>query len=75
MAAAGAGFARVAGMKAAGRGMGHPPLLKNGGIDPKEYTGFAFGWGVERTFAMKPGVKIDDIRLLNSMDLRVLKQL
>ena len=58
-----------------GAGMVHPTVLKNGGIDPKEYTGFAFGWGVERTFAMKPGVKIDDIRLLNSMDLRVLKQL
>jgi len=57
-----------------GAGMVHPAVLRNGGIDPEKYTGFAFGWGVERTYAMKPGVKIDDIRLLNSTDLRVLKQ-
>lgn len=56
-----------------GAGMVHPTVLKNGGIDPEKYTGFAFGWGVERTYAMKPEVKIDDIRLLNSTDLRVLK--
>ncbi len=57
-----------------GAGMVHPAVLKNGGIDPKEYTGFAFGWGVERTYAMKPEVQIDDIRLFNSTDLRVLRQ-
>lgn len=57
-----------------GAGMVHPAVLKNGGIDPKIYTGFAFGWGVERTFMMKSGLKIDDIRILFSADLRFLKQ-
>lgn len=57
-----------------GAGMVHPVVLKNGGIDPKIYTGFAFGWGVERTFMMKSGLKIDDIRILYGSDLRFLKQ-
>lgn len=57
-----------------GAGMVHPVVLKNGGIDPEKYSGFAFGWGVERTYAMRPGVNISDIRLLNSTDLRILKQ-
>lgn len=57
-----------------GAGMVHPAVLKNGGINPEEYSGFAFGWGVERTYAMKPGINISDIRLLNSNDLRILKQ-
>jgi phenylalanyl-tRNA synthetase alpha chain len=57
-----------------GAGMVHPAVLKNGGINPEKYTGFAFGWGLERTFALKPGVEIYDIRLLNSTDLRVLKK-
>ncbi|CAN5329565.1 phenylalanine--tRNA ligase subunit alpha [soil metagenome] len=57
-----------------GAGMVHPNVLKAGGIDPKKYTGFAFGWGVERTFMMKAGINLDDIRLLYSADLRFLKQ-
>lgn len=57
-----------------GAGMVHPNILKNGGIDPKIYTGFAFGWGVERTYLMKSGLQIDDIRLLYSADLKFLKQ-
>lgn len=57
-----------------GAGMVHPVVLKNGGIDPKKYSGFAFGWGVERTYMMKSGLKIDDIRTLYSPDLRYLKQ-
>ncbi|MBI2007553.1 MAG: phenylalanine--tRNA ligase subunit alpha [Candidatus Blackburnbacteria bacterium] len=57
-----------------GAGIVHPAVLKNGGIDPKIYTGFAFGWGVERTFMMKSGLKIDDIRILYSADLRFLRQ-
>lgn len=57
-----------------GAGMVHPIVLRNGGIDPEKYSGFAFGWGVERTYAMKPGVNISDIRLLNSTDVRILKQ-
>lgn len=57
-----------------GAGMVHPLVLKNGGINPDKYTGFAFGWGVERTFMMKAGLSIPDIRLLYSSDLRFLKQ-
>lgn len=56
-----------------GAGMVHPNVLKAGNIDP-EYTGFAFGWGVERTYMMKSGLKIDDIRLLYSNDIRFLNQ-
>lgn len=57
-----------------GAGMVHPNVLKNGGIDHKKYNGFAFGWGVERTFMMKSGLKIDDIRLIYKNDLRFLEQ-
>ncbi len=55
-----------------GAGMVHPTVLKNGGIDPEKYSGFASGFGVERVMMMKHG--IDDIRLLFSNDLRFLKQ-
>ncbi len=57
-----------------GAGMVHPNVLKAGGIDPEKYTGFAFGWGVERTYTLKEGLNIDDIRLLYSADMRFLKQ-
>jgi phenylalanyl-tRNA synthetase alpha chain len=57
-----------------GAGMVHPQVLANGGINPQEFTGFAFGWGVERTFMMKEGLSIPDIRILYSSDLRFLKQ-
>ncbi|MBI3290193.1 phenylalanine--tRNA ligase subunit alpha [Candidatus Microgenomates bacterium] len=57
-----------------GAGMVHPVVLKNGGIDPAKYSGFAFGWGVERTYMMKSGLKIGDIRTLYSPDLRFLTQ-
>lgn len=57
-----------------GAGMVHPIVLRNGGIDPKKYRGFAFGWGVERTFMMKSGLKLDDIRMLSSPNLRFLTQ-
>lgn len=57
-----------------GAGMVHPNVLKAGGIDPDEYTGFAFGWGIERTYTLKPGLSIDDIRLIYSGDLRFLEQ-
>jgi phenylalanyl-tRNA synthetase alpha chain len=49
-------------------GMVHPNVLKSGGIDPKEYNGFAFGLGLDRLVMMKYG--IDDIRHLQSGDLR-----
>lgn len=57
-----------------GAGMVHPQVLKAGGIDPKKYTGFAFGWGVERVLMMKEGIKIDDLRILYSNDLEFLDQ-
>ena len=57
-----------------GAGMVHPTVLKNGGVDPNKYTGFAFGWGVERVYMMKEGLNIPDIRMLYSSDLRYLRQ-
>ena len=57
-----------------GAGMVHPNVLKAGGIDPDEYTGFAFGWGVERTYTLKPGLKLDDIRLLYNSKFEFLEQ-
>lgn len=57
-----------------GAGMVHPNVLKAGGVDPKKYSGFAFGWGVERTYMMKEGMQLDDIRLLYKNDIRFLKQ-
>jgi phenylalanyl-tRNA synthetase alpha chain len=57
-----------------GAGMVHPNVLKAGGLNPKEYQGFAFGWGVERTAMMRSGVNIDDIRIMYRNDLRFLSQ-
>lgn len=57
-----------------GAGMVHPNVLKAGGINPEEYTGFAFGWGIERTYTLKEGLNIDDIRLLYSSKLDFLEQ-
>ncbi len=57
-----------------GAGMVHPNVLKAGKIDPTKYSGFAFGWGVERTYMMKSGIQIPDIRMLYSTDLRFLRQ-
>ena len=53
-------------------GMIHPEVLKAGGIDPDEYTGFAFGLGLTRLAMMKYGIK--DIRDLNGGDLTSLDQ-
>ena len=55
-----------------GCGMVHPNVLENCGIDPNEYSGFAFGFGVERIAMAKYG--IDDMRLLFENDVRFLKQ-
>ena len=57
-----------------GAGMVHPNVLKAGGLDPEVYTGFAFGWGVERTLMMREGMRVDDIRLLYRNDLRFVQQ-
>ena len=61
-------------LEQAGAGMVHPNVLKSGGINSKVYSGFAFGWGVERALMMKPGLEIPDIRTIYSSDLRFLKQ-
>ena len=52
--------------------MVHPTVLKNGGYDPKKYSGFAFGMGVERVMLLRHA--IDDIRHFYSNDLRFLSQ-
>lgn len=55
-----------------GAGMVHPNVLRAGKIDPDKYTGFAFGWGIERTISMK--TKLPDIRMFYQNDLRFLEQ-
>jgi phenylalanyl-tRNA synthetase alpha chain len=55
-----------------GGGMVHPKVLKNGGIDPEVYSGFAFGVGLERLVMFR--FNIDDMRLLYENDLRFLSQ-
>lgn len=54
-----------------GAGMIHPNVLKEGGVDPNEYTGFAFGLGVNRVVAIKYDIK--DIRYFTNGDLRFLQ--
>lgn len=56
----------------AGSGMVHPNVLKNCGIDPEEYTGFAFGMGIERVTMLK--YQVNDLRLYSENDIRFLKQ-
>lgn len=55
-----------------GCGMIHPEVLRSGGIDPEEYSGFAFGFGLDRLVMLK--YNIDDVRLFNSGDKRFLDQ-
>ena len=55
-----------------GAGMVHPNVLRNCGIDPEEYSGFAFGLGIERIALLK--YHIDDMRLLYENDIRFLRQ-
>ncbi len=55
-----------------GAGMVHPNVLRNCGIDPEEYSGFAFGMGVDRIAMLK--YEIEDIRLLFENDMRFLNQ-
>lgn len=55
-----------------GAGIIHPEVLKHGGIDPNEYSGFAFGCGLTRIAMLKYG--IPDIRLLHSSNLKFLEQ-
>lgn len=55
-----------------GAGMVHPQVLRNVGVDPEKYTGYAWGMGVERLALLRYG--IPDIRLFAENDLRMLKQ-
>lgn len=59
-------------LEIAGAGMVHPVVLENGGYDPAEWSGFAFGFGVERPAMQKYGV--EDIRYFYGNDLRFLRQ-
>lgn len=56
----------------AGSGMVHPNVLKNCGIDPEAYTGFAFGMGIERVTQLR--YRVNDLRLYSENDIRFLKQ-
>ncbi|KKS46331.1 phenylalanine--tRNA ligase subunit alpha [Candidatus Gottesmanbacteria bacterium RIFCSPLOWO2_02_FULL_42_29] len=67
-------FCKSGWLELGGAGMVHPNVLKAGKIDPKKYSGFAFGWGVERTYMMKSGTQLNDIRLLYGNDIRFLEQ-
>lgn len=55
-----------------GAGMVHPNVLRNAGLDPEIYQGFAFGGGLDRLIMLKTG--IDDIRMLYNGDLRLITQ-
>lgn len=55
-----------------GAGMVHPNVLKNAGVDPKKYRGFAFGMGLDRLAILRWA--IDDIRHMHSADLRFINQ-
>jgi phenylalanyl-tRNA synthetase alpha chain len=55
-----------------GCGMVHPNVLKEGGIDPAKYTGFAWGMGIERLVMMK--YNIEDVRNFHSANLKFLRQ-
>lgn len=70
----GCGLCKEGWLELGGSGMVHPNVLKAGKIDPKKYSGFAFGWGIERTCMMKAGLKLPDIRILYQNDLRFLQQ-
>lgn len=71
---AGCKLCKAGWLELGGAGMVHPNVLKAGKIDPKKYSGFAFGWGVERVLMMRSGLNIPDVRLLYSPDLRFLQQ-
>ncbi|HUP97341.1 MAG TPA: phenylalanine--tRNA ligase subunit alpha [Usitatibacter sp.] len=59
-------------LEIAGAGVVHPDVLRNGGIDPQKYSGFAFGMGLDRLAMLKYGV--DDLRLFFENDLKFLGQ-
>ena len=55
-----------------GCGMVHPNVLRNGGVDPEEWSGFAFGFGIDRMALMRH--QVDDLREFFNGDLRFLTQ-
>lgn len=59
-------------LEVCGAGMVHPEVLKNGGIDPHEYSGYAWGLGIERLAMLRYG--ISDIRMFTENDMRLLAQ-
>jgi len=59
-------------LEIAGAGVVHPEVLRNGGIEPERYSGFAFGMGLDRLAMLKYGV--DDLRLFFENDLKFLAQ-
>ena len=63
---------RTGWMTILGAGMVHPVVLRNGGLDPERYQGFAFGMGTDRIAILRYG--IDDIRMFIENDLRFLEQ-
>ncbi len=63
---------RTGWMEFMGAGLVHPRVLEASGIDPREFSGFAFGFGLDRLIMLK--YRIDDIRLFHSGDIRFLQQ-
>jgi phenylalanyl-tRNA synthetase alpha chain len=63
---------RTGWMTILGAGMVHPVVLRNGGIDPERYQGFAFGMGTDRITLLRYGVK--DLRLFYEPDVRFLER-
>ena len=59
-------------LELAGCGMVHPNVLRNGGIDPEEYSGFAFGFGIDRLAMMRH--EVVDLREMYANDIRFLRQ-
>lgn len=66
------GLDRDGWMEIGGCGMVHPKVLSNGGVEPGEVQGFAFGFGLDRMAMLRHGIK--DIALLTNGDMRFLKQ-
>jgi phenylalanyl-tRNA synthetase alpha chain len=64
---------RTGWLEVGGCGMVHPNVLRNGGIDPERWSGFAWGFGIERIAMLR--YDVDDIRLFYENDMRFLEQL
>ncbi|MBL8520719.1 MAG: phenylalanine--tRNA ligase subunit alpha [Betaproteobacteria bacterium] len=63
---------KVKWLEIGGAGVVHPQVLRNGGVDPERYSGFAFGMGLDRLAMLKYGV--NDLRLFFENDMRFLRQ-